>query len=114
MRDTYQEILRPKSVLDSYCLLHRGSTMPQDLVVKPQIEETQIIASSNGFTAEPVHMTRPTVIGEDPYNAVRPAPLKAVPVQDDGTPVLRATPVVDEEPAGPSLKIAPPPKLKIE
>jgi penicillin-binding protein 1A len=118
VRDTYQEILRPRSVFDNYCTMHSGTNIPQELLVKPSIDETPLLAVTangiNGITAEPVLVLSPTIIGEDPYNAFARAPRKAIPVNDDGTTVKRAVPIEEETPASPSLKIAPPPPLKIE
>ena len=116
VRDTYPEILRRGSVVDSFCTVHNVNEVPRELLVKPQIEETQLVAvnSVSGTVAEAIHLNSPTIIGDDPYNSYKPAPRKAVPVNEDGTPVQRAVPIEEEMPAAPALKIAPPPPLKLE
>jgi penicillin-binding protein 1A len=117
MRDTYQEVIRPKTVFELYCDQHTGGSLVEsDFVPKPSHDVTPLGggAGLSNVNVQAVMMTAPTILGFDPYNSIQPAPLKAVPVNDDGTAIKRAEPVEDEAPTSAPLKIVPPPPLKIE
>jgi membrane peptidoglycan carboxypeptidase len=116
VRNTARELLRPKSSFDLFCDVHRGGSITADLLaLRSGDEMTPNAAPLNPLVANvpPVRMKALTVIGEDPYNSVQPI-LKAEPVNDDGTSVLRALPVEEETAPRSPIKLAPPPPLKLE
>jgi len=118
VRDTYKEVLRPNSVFEEYCDVHRGSGAPvSPYAAHPTADNLPVLISTGSEIAgiEPVRMQGLTVLGHDPYNSVLPVP-KAQPVNPDGTPVRRAQPVEDESntPANNPIKLAPPPPLKLD
>ncbi len=117
IRDTYLEVLRPKTVFELYCDQHTGGLLTEnDFVPKPTYDTTSLgmsVSHTNG-NVQAVMMTAPTILGIDPYNSYQPAPLKAEPVNEDGSVIKRAEPVEEEAPKSAPLKIVPPPPLKIE
>ena len=120
VRHTYYEYLRPGTVFDSYCNVHTGDGLPPDINSLTGFSSPDSIVpahpDSNKFAhIEPVQMQGLTVLGSDPYGSVQPV-LRAKPVETDGT-VVKKPEVVDPDPLQDStsiLKLAPPPKLKIE
>lgn len=120
VRCTYEEHLRPGTVFDSYCTVHTGEGLPED--VAPGFAYTGLLAmeSLNPDAAkfshiEPVRMQGLTVLGGDPFGSVQPV-LRAQPLGDEGTPVKRpeiVDPDADIAESSP-IKLAPPPKLIIE
>ena len=121
LRCTYTEYLRPGFRFEGYCGVHTGEGLPADLAAFRHTTlssaRTGGIMGSNEFShIQPVRMQGLTILGKDPYNSEQPIP-RAQPLNDDGTRVLRALPV--DGPGGDvqeslPIKIAPPPKLKIE
>lgn len=121
VRHTYYEYLRPGATFDSYCTVHTGDGLPPDINSLAGFSNTDSLLSMSPndtkfASVEPVHMQGLTILGSDPYQSMVPV-LRAKPVEDsDGTPVKRPE-VVDPDPVEnetPTLKLAPPPKLKIE
>jgi membrane carboxypeptidase/penicillin-binding protein len=116
VRNTYKDLLRPKSVLDYFCDVHRGGSISADLLtLRHSNDLAPESAPQNPLLANvpPVRMKGLTVIGEDPYNSVQPI-LRAEPVNEDGTSVLRAEPVEEEANQASPIKLKPPPPLKLE
>jgi len=121
VRSTYSEYLRPGTSFNTTCPVHTGEGLPADLAAFHQSiihnSNTALLAEAGKFAnIEAVHLQDPIVIGEDPYNSEKPV-LRARPVNDDGTPILRAVPVgVDEGDSAeqPVIKLKPPPPMKIE
>ena len=121
IRSTYLEYVRPGTPIDGYCTLHTGEGLPSEIASFQHSaslntpDATLIPDSSKGAHIEPVRMRGITVIGMDPYNSAVAVP-KASPVNEDGSPVKKAIPVdPGEEPTDvPTLKLAPPPQMKIE
>lgn len=118
VRDTYREALRPNTIFEEYCDVHRGLGPPTgSFAVRANEANLPILVGSGPEVAgvEPVRMQGLTVLGPDPYNAVQPV-LRAQPVNPDGTPIRRAQPVEDESnsPANNPIKLAPPPPLKLD
>ena len=116
VRSTYQELLRPKSVFDLFCDVHRGGSIASDLITLRLGEDVgPNAAPANPLVANvpPVRMKGLTVIGADPYNSVQPI-LRAEPVNEDGTSVLRAVPVEEESASSSPIKLPPPPPLKLD
>jgi hypothetical protein len=120
VRHTYYEYLRPGTVFDSYCNVHTGDGLPPDINSLTGFSSPGSLVpehpDSHKFAhIEPVQMQGLTVLGSDPYGSVQPV-LRARPVETDGT-VVKKPEVVDPDPLQDStsvLKLAPPPKLKIE
>ncbi|MFZ4763399.1 MAG: transglycosylase domain-containing protein [Roseimicrobium sp.] len=116
VRSTYREVLRPQSLFDSFCDVHRGNALSHDLLgLRASNDFASGITGDHGLVANvpPVRMKGLTVVGADPYNTVQPI-LRAEPVNEDGTTVMRAVPV-EEESAPPSpIKLTPPPPLNLE
>ena len=114
-RSTYREALRPASSFDIFCDMHRGSTLSADLLSLRGGDDLQPGGPANPMVANvtPVRMKGLTVIGADPYNTLQPI-LRAEPVNEDGTAVMRAVPVEEENAAQSPIKLAPPPPLKLE
>ncbi|HMC97258.1 MAG TPA: hypothetical protein VKG92_06385, partial [Flavobacteriales bacterium] len=116
VRCTYQAYLRPKSIFDIFCNVHSGSSITSDLLsmrsggddLSPSNAPVNPLVSN----IPPVRMKGLTVIGADPYNSFQPI-LRAEPVNEDGTSVLRALPVEEAAPPSP-IKLAPPPPLKLD
>ena len=121
IRCTYTEYLRPGTNFDNYCPVHRGEGLPADIYAFRHETLTSNRAGGSLRTGDyahvtPVRMQGLTILGKDPYNAEQPVP-RAQPINDDGTKVLRALPV--DGPGGLEqetlpIRLAPPPKLKIE
>jgi penicillin-binding protein 1A len=114
VRSTFQDIIRPKSHFDTFCNVHRGASISADLLALRSGEDFGPSAPANPQLANvpPVRMKGLTIIGSDPYRSFQPI-LKAEPVNDDGTAVLRALPVEETAPASP-IKLPPPPPLKLD
>lgn len=122
VRSTYYEYLRPGTPLEGFCTAHTGEGLPKEIAqfqhqaIFGGIESAPLIADAAKWAhVEPVRMQALTVIGGDPYGSEQAIP-RARPVNDDGTPVRKAIPVDGntEPDAGPSLKLAPPPPMKID
>jgi membrane carboxypeptidase/penicillin-binding protein len=122
VRSTYFEYLRPGTPLEGFCNLHTGEGLPVEIkqfgyqTPASGFSTGPLIAESSKWVhVEPVRMKALTVIGEDPYNSEQAVP-RASPVNDDGTPIRKAIPVdaVEAPDEGPTLKLAPPPPMKIE
>ena len=124
VRDTYTEYVRAGTVIDGYCPVHVGDGLSAEIASFQQTtlldagtpDASLIPEGSRWNHVEPVRMRGLTVIGIDPYNSAVPIP-KAAPVNDDGTPVMKAIPVdpgAEPADAPPVLKLAPPPPMKIE
>jgi penicillin-binding protein 1A len=115
VRCTYQAYLRPKSIFDTFCNVHSGSSIPNDIL---SLRTGEDLAPTNApvnplvSNVPPVRMKGLTVVGTDPYNSFQPI-LRAEPVNEDGTSVLRALPVEETAPPSP-IKLAPPPPLKLD
>ncbi len=95
VRDTYKEALRPNSIFEEYCDVHRGSGTPLSYSAPhPREENLPVLGTSPTEVAgvEPVRMQGLTILGSDPYNSEIPIP-HAQPVNPDGSPIWRATPV---------------------
>lgn len=120
VRSTYDEYLRPGSTFDSYCTVHTGEGVPSDLTMlagfsSPDMEAIHPDAAKFAHV-EPVRMQGLTVLGADPYQSVHPV-LRATPIAPEGTTVKRPEIVDPDESNGPAtspVKLAPPPRLKIE
>lgn len=120
VRSTYDEYLRPGSAFDSYCTVHTGEGVPSDVMTlagfsTPAIEALHPDAAKFA-SVEPVRMQGLTILGADPYQSIQPV-LRATPVNPDGMTVKRPEIVDPEETNAPDtspVKLAPPPKLKIE
>lgn len=120
VRHTYYEYLRPGTVFDSYCTVHTGDGLPPDINTlsgfsSPDSMMAAHPESSKFSHVEAVRMKGLTVLGIDPYGAIQPV-LRAQPLAPEGTTVKRPE-VVDPDPVEDGsaiLKLAPPPKLKIE
>ncbi len=122
VRTTYVEYVRPGTNIQGYCTAHTGEGLSSDLASFHQVMSTStdsaVLASSSRFSQiEPVRMQGLTVIGKDPYEAEQPVP-RAMPVNEDGSRVLKAVPVGPDEEETPTeepiLKLKPPPPMKIE
>lgn len=120
VRSTYDEYLRPGSAFDSYCTVHTGEGVPSDVMTlagfsTPAIEALHPDAAKFA-SVEPVRMQGLTILGADPYQSIQPV-LRATPVNPEGMTVKRPEIVDPEETNAPDtspVKLAPPPKLKIE
>jgi hypothetical protein len=109
-------LLRPKSHYDIFCDVHRGSSITSDLLTLQTGEDLGLNSTPvNPLVANipPVRMKALTVVGADPYNSYQPV-LRAEPVNEDGTAVLRAVPVEEEKVPASPIKLAPPPPLKLD
>lgn len=121
VRNTYYEHMRSGSVFDSYCTVHGGEGISPGLgsTFLPGPSESPLLGVGSGQFAsvEPVRMQGLTVIGTDPYQSVQPVP-RASPVGGEpGGPIVKRPEIVDPDPvesAASVLKLAPPPKMKIE
>ncbi|MCB1277758.1 transglycosylase domain-containing protein [Prosthecobacter sp.] len=122
VRSTYFEYLRPGTPLEGFCTLHTGEGLPSEIqqfrysMPVGGIGSAPLIAEYAKWAhIEPIRMKALTVVGDDPYNSEQAVP-RASPVNDDGTPIRKAIPVdaVDTPDEGPTLKLAPPPPMKIE
>ncbi len=121
IRHTYFEFMRPGTVFDSYCAVHTGDGLPSGA-------STLAAFSSQGFdmpthpdaskftSVEPVQMQGLTVLGSDPYGSVQPV-LRARPVIENDGMVVKKPEIIEPDPQEDTsaiIKLAPPPKLKIE
>lgn len=122
VRNTYFEYLRPGTPFNATCPVHTGEGLPADLAAfHQQITSPGEVILPADMTRyahlEAVHIQDPIVVGADPYNSEQPV-LRARPVNEDGSPIRRAVPIGPEEggePAElPSIKLKPPPPMKIE
>jgi penicillin-binding protein 1A len=119
VRSTYEEYLRPGTIVEGYCTVHTGGGMDNDLAsISPMLASNtaSLHPDAQKFAhVEPVRMQGLTVLGADPYNAQQPV-LRAQPTSSDGAQVRRPEIVdpADDGPAPAQLKLAPPPPLKIE
>jgi membrane peptidoglycan carboxypeptidase len=121
IRATYIEHVRPGTVIDGYCPVHTGEGLAADVSAFGHAahlgtpDASLIPDSSKWAHIEPVRMRGVTVIGMDPYNSAQAVP-KASAVNEDGSPVKKAIPVdpVAEPDETPTLKLKPPPPMKIE
>lgn len=117
VRSTYQELLRPESMFDLFCDVHRGSSITADLLSLRSSDDrggaSAVPVNPLVANVPPVRMKGLTVIGSDPYGTEQPV-LRAEPVNEDGTAVLRAVPVEEEGTAQAPIKLAPPPPLKLD
>lgn len=116
VRSTYQELLRRESIFDLFCDVHRGGSITADLMsLRSGDEQSSGSAPTNPLVANvpPVRMKGLSVVGEDPFGTEQPI-LRAEPVNEDGTSVLRAVPVEEDDAAQNPIKLAPPPPLKLE
>lgn len=122
VRATYFEYLRPGTPLEGFCTAHTSEGLPSEIAKFTHqalfggIEAAPMIADSAKYAhIEPVRMQALTVIGDDPYGSEQAIP-RARPVNEDGTPVRKAIPVdpTSEPDVGPTLKLAPPPPMKID
>lgn len=121
VRHTYFEYMRPGTIYDSYCTVHVGDgqhpAMPFNAFSNPGFDMSIPPGATKYANIESVTMQGLTVLGTDPYGSVQPV-LRAKPVNttDDGT-VVKKPEIVDPDPLQDGtavLKLAPPPKLKIE
>lgn len=119
VRATYEEYLRPGTIVEGYCSVHTGEGTDTDLTtISPLLVSSSatLHPDAQKFAhVEPVRMQGLTVLGADPYNAQQPV-LRAQPTSSDGAQVRRPE-IVDPAEDGPEpapLKLAPPPPLKIE
>ena len=118
---TYYEVVRPGTLIEGSCTVHKGNGLEVFIsIMTPGIGQSGVddpASQANGRfpNVEPVHMRHVTVLGEDPFHARAPAPvLRAVPVTENGTKVLRAMPVDSgDTPSALPLKLAPPKSEKI-
>ena len=122
VRSTYFEFIRPGTPLEGFCTMHTGEGLPKEMdqfryqMPVGGIESAPLIAESAKWVhIEPVRMQALTVIGADPYASEQAIP-RARPVNDDGSPIRKAIPVdaVEAPGEGPTLKLAPPPPMKID
>lgn len=113
IRHTFMEVLRPSSILDQSCDIHQGDATLD--ISAPRVTDSFNAPSytPHFVSAEPVRMQSLTVVGIDPFNTVLPV-VKAEPVNDDGTQVLRAVPVEEPAEVQNPIKLAPPPPLNLE
>lgn len=123
VRSTYYEYLRPGTPLEGFCTAHTGEGLPKEIAqfqhqaMNGGIEAMPLIAdAAKWIHIDPIRMQALTVIGDDPYGSEQAIP-RARPVNDDGTPVRKAIPVdaaTEAQEDGPTLKLAPPPPMKID
>lgn len=121
VRSTYSEYLRPGTSFNITCPVHTGEGLPADLAAfhntLTHTTDSALLAEASKYAnIEAVHLQDPIILGSDPYNSEQPV-LRARPVNDDGTPILRAVPVdVGEgDPAEqPVIQLKPPPPMKID
>jgi len=115
VRSTYKEVLRPGSSFNAYCTVHSGAAPTADMWLRADdsISGTTTSSDPQLVNVAPVRMQGLTVIGMDPYDSVQPI-LKAEPVNEDGTRVLKAEPVEDTMERVNPIKLAPPPPLKLD
>lgn len=122
VRATYFEYLRPGTPLEGFCTAHTSEGLPSEIAKFTHqalfggIEAAPLIVDGVKYAhIEPVRMQALTVIGDDPYESEQAIP-RARAVNDDGTPVRKAIPVdpTAEPDDGPTLKLAPPPPMKID
>lgn len=124
VRNTYMEYVRAGTIIDGFCSTHTGDGLGMDIAAFTQSaaldaaspDASLIPEGAKWAHVEPVRMRGVTVIGVDPYNSAVATP-KAAPVNEDGSPVKKAIPVdpgAEPEDAPPTLKLTPPPAMKIE
>lgn len=121
VRSTYYEYMRPGTIFNATCPIHTGEGLPADLAAFHrsivQNANTAMMADANKYVnIEAVHLQDPIILGDDPYNSEKPV-LRARPVNEDGTPILRAVPVdvgEGDPTEQPIIELKPPPPMKIE
>ena len=121
VRHTYFEYMRPGTIYDSYCTVHVGDGQHpcagiNPFASNPGIDMPLSAAGGKYASVEPVSMQGLTVLGADPYGSIQPVPRAKPVTTDDGT-IVKKPEIVDPDPSEDGtaiLKLAPPPKLKIE
>ncbi len=119
VRVTFEEYVRPGTLVDNYCTEHTGEGDIQGIIREKSPPEVPLVGTpmipTQFATLEPIRMTQPTIItksGElDPYNSVRPI-LRASPVNEDGSLIKRAEPLDEDSPATSIAPVALPIQLK--
>ena len=122
VRDTFTEFARPGTAFDSYCTVHAGEGLALDLqsfsspIGKPDGASIALANAGKFANIEPVRMQGLTILGDDPYNTVKPI-LRATPASNvEGTNVKRAI-LVDEEGNSTTqlpVKLEPPKGLRLD
>lgn len=120
VRDTYFEPVRPGTIYNEYCTEHAGEGIALDLMAFASPIGRPDAAGMLGFTTivpgvDPVRMQSSTIMGDDPYNSVKPL-IRPDDHRTEGSAVKRALAVDENEGKEPELpvKLPPPEWVKLE
>lgn len=127
VRNTYYEYLRPGSNYQATCPVHTGDGVSRDLAMFNRglmnVPSAPLVDLSRFAHVPAVYVHDPVIAGSepDPYKSEQPV-RRALPVNDDGSPIRKAIPVGPEEGGDattgtaetPVIQLKPPPALKIE